>query len=290
MRLVVISGRSGSGKSAALHVLEDQGFYCIDNLPIGLLPELARQAEADEKLTRVAVSIDARNLSEKGQPIDQLLFGLPHEQYQLDVVYLDASDSVLLQRFSATRRKHPLTNATLSLAEAIEQEKALLDPIANMADLTLDTTHMSVHDLRSLIRLRVADKTSGDMSILFESFGFKHGIPIDADYVFDVRHLPNPYWDERLRHLTGLDSDIRHFLSDHAVVHDMRNDLQQLLERWLPQFIEANRSYMTIAIGCTGGQHRSVFMAEELTAIFRQQHPNVQVRHRELARQSESGH
>lgn len=290
MRLVVISGRSGSGKSAALHVLEDQGFYCIDNLPIGLLPELARQAEADEKLTRVAVSIDARNLSQTGEPIDQLLFDLPHEQYQLDVVYLDATDSVLLQRFSATRRKHPLTSSTLSLAEAIEQERTLLDPIANMADLSLDTTHMSVHDLRSLIRLRVADKESAEMSILFESFGFKHGIPIDADYVFDVRHLPNPYWDERLRHLTGLDTDIRHFLGGHSVVADMRQDLESFLERWLPQFIEANRSYMTIAIGCTGGQHRSVFMAEELAALFRKKHPNVQVRHRELARKSESGH
>ena len=290
MRLVVISGRSGSGKSAALHVLEDQGFYCIDNLPIGLLPALARQAEADEKLTRVAVSIDARNLSPAGEPIDQLLFELPHDQYQLDVVYLDASDSVLLQRFSATRRKHPLTSATLSLAEAIEREKSLLEPVANMADLTLDTTHMSVHDLRSLIRLRVADKQNGDMSILFESFGFKHGIPTDADYVFDVRHLPNPYWDERLRPMTGLDADIRHFLNGYDVVNAMKQDISSFLERWMPKFIEANRSYMTIAIGCTGGQHRSVFMSEELAALFRTHYPNVQVRHRELARQSESGH
>lgn len=284
MRLVVISGRSGSGKSSALHVLEDLGFYCIDNLPIGLLPSLAEQAQADEKLTRVAVSIDVRNLSATGAPIDEVLFALPHDQYQLDVVYLDASENVLLQRFSATRRKHPLTTVDISLGEAIEREKSLLDPIANMADLTLDTTHMSVHELRSLIRMRVADKKFGDMSIQFESFGFKHGIPIDADYVFDVRHLPNPYWDVSLREFTGLDTEVQLFLNSHDVVAEMRKSISDFLGQWMSRFIEANRSYMTIAIGCTGGQHRSVYMSEQLAAEFRMKYPNVQVRHRELAR------
>ena len=284
MRLVVISGRSGSGKSSALHVLEDLGFYCIDNLPIGLLPALAEQAQADEKLTRVAVSIDVRNLSDTGAPINEVLTALPHDQYQLDVVYLDASENVLLQRFSATRRKHPLTNTNVSLGEAIEREKTLLDPIANMADLTLDTTHMSVHELRSLIRMRVADKKFGEMSTQFESFGFKHGIPIDADYVFDVRHLPNPYWDESLRKFTGLDTEVQLFLNSYDVVGEMRKSVSDFLNQWMDRFIEANRSYMTIAIGCTGGQHRSVYLSEQLATEFRMKYSNVQVRHRELAR------
>ncbi|GAA6144583.1 MAG: RNase adapter RapZ [Thalassolituus sp.] len=284
MRLVVISGRSGSGKSSALHVLEDLGFYCIDNLPIGLLPALASQADANEKLTRVAVSIDARNLSATEESIEKLLIDLPNDHYQLDVVYLDASENVLLQRFSATRRKHPLTTDQLSLAEAIDQEKALLDPLANMADLTLDTTHMSVHELRSMIRLRVADRPNGEMSILFESFGFKHGIPTDADYVFDVRHLPNPYWNENLRAFTGLDSEVQLFLNSHDVVAEMRKSISDFLSQWTDRLIAANRSYMTIAIGCTGGQHRSVYLAEQLATEYRMKYPNVQVRHRELAR------
>jgi len=284
MRLVVISGRSGSGKSSALHVLEDLGFYCIDNLPIGLLPALASQAEANDRLTRIAVSIDARNLSATEESIEKLLLDLPNEQYQLDVVYLDASENVLLQRFSATRRKHPLTTDKLSLAEAIEREKSLLDPLANMADLSLDTTYMSVHELRSLIRLRVADRPNGEMSILFESFGFKHGIPTDADYVFDVRHLPNPYWNEELRELTGLDSEVQLFLNSYDVVAEMRKSISDFLARWTDRLIDANRSYMTIAIGCTGGQHRSVYLAEQLATEYRMKYPNVQVRHRELSR------
>jgi len=284
MRLVVISGRSGSGKSSALHVLEDLGFYCIDNLPIGLLPALASQAEANDRLTRIAVSIDARNLSATEESIEKLLLDLPNEQYQLDVVYLDASENVLLQRFSATRRKHPLTTDKLSLAEAIEREKSLLDPLANMADLSLDTTYMSVHELRSLISLRVADRPNGEMSILFESFGFKHGIPTDADYVFDVRHLPNPYWNEELRELTGLDSEVQLFLNSYDVVAEMRKSISDFLARWTDRLIDANRSYMTIAIGCTGGQHRSVYLAEQLATEYRMKYPNVQVRHRELSR------
>jgi UPF0042 nucleotide-binding protein len=267
-----------------LHVLEDLGFYCIDNLPIGLLPALASQADANEKLTRVAVSIDARNLSATEESIEKLLIDLPNDHYQLDVVYLDASENVLLQRFSATRRKHPLTTDQLSLAEAIDQEKALLDPLANMADLTLDTTHMSVHELRSMIRLRVADRPNGEMSILFESFGFKHGIPTDADYVFDVRHLPNPYWNESLRAFTGLDSEVQLFLNSHDVVAEMRKSISDFLSQWTDRLIAANRSYMTIAIGCTGGQHRSVYLAEQLATEYRMKYPNVQVRHRELAR------
>ncbi len=282
MRLVVISGRSGSGKSSALHVLEDLGFYCIDNLPVALLPALARQTESEEKLAKVAVSVDARNLPHAFDNIHDVLHQLPSEEYQLDVVYLDASEKVLLQRFSSTRRKHPLTSKSTSLAEAIDKERLLLEPIANLADLTLDTTSMSVHELRSLIKLRVADKTSTDIAILFESFGFKHGIPIDADYVFDVRNLPNPYWDPALRAFTGRDPAIIDFLAREPQVGQMQQDISGFIQRWLPAFVDANRSYMTIAIGCTGGQHRSVYLAEQLKAEFCHHYSNVQVRHREL--------
>ncbi|MEN9465955.1 MAG: hypothetical protein RL217_2136 [Pseudomonadota bacterium] len=282
MRLVIISGRSGSGKSSALHVLEDLGFYCIDNLPIGLLPALVQETEHEEKLSRVAVSIDARNLPHAFEQIHDVLHQLPSEEYQLDIVYLDASPEVLIQRFSATRRKHPLTTGNLSLAEAIEQEKQLLQPMADLADLKLDTTQMSVHELRSQIKLRVAEKKGADIAILFHSFGFKHGVPVDADFVFDVRSLPNPYWDPALRQYTGLQQPIIDFLKNEPPVKAMQGDISGFLRRWIPSFIEANRSYLTIAIGCTGGQHRSVFLAEALAAEFRSQYPEVQVRHREL--------
>ena len=285
MRLVVISGRSGSGKSSALHVLEDQGFYCIDNLPISMLPALVAQTGSEEKLSRVAVSIDARNLRHAFDHIDEILHQLPNDEYQLDVVYLDASEEVLMQRFSSTRRKHPLTSDTLSLAEAIDQEKDLLEPIANLADLTLDTTSMSVHELRSLIKMRVAGKTSNDIAILFESFGFKHGIPIDADYVFDVRNLPNPYWDPGLRSYNGLQQPVIDFLGHEPQVAQMQEDIAHFMQRWLPAFIEANRSYMTVAIGCTGGQHRSVYLAERLKEEVASRYANVQIRHRELSSQ-----
>jgi len=283
MRLVVISGRSGSGKSSALHVLEDLGFYCIDNLPIGLLDDLVRETHEEERLKKVAVSVDARNLVHTFDQIQSILHSLPTEEYQLEVVYLDAGDDVLLQRFSATRRKHPLTSDSLSLPEAIEKERELLEPIANIADLTLDTTSMSVHELRSLIKKRVAEKQGDDIAILFKSFGFKYGIPKDADYVFDVRNLPNPYWDPALRQYTGQDSEIQQFLSSKEEVRRMKDDIARFVSNWLPAFIDANRSYMTIAIGCTGGQHRSVYIAEQLTGQFRDQFANVQVRHRELA-------
>lgn len=282
MRLVIISGRSGSGKSSALHVLEDLGFYCIDNLPIALLPALMAETEGEERLSRVAVSIDARNLPHAFSHINEVLHQFQHEEFQLDVVYLDAVDEVLLQRFSATRRKHPLTSPDVPLSEALRREKELLSPIADIADLALDTTNMSVHELRSQIKLRVAGKAGSDIAILFESFGFKHGVPIDADYVFDVRNLPNPYWDPALRIYTGRDAGIIAFLEKEPSVVAMREDISRFVERWLPSFIDANRSYLTIAIGCTGGQHRSVYMAETLAARFKAQYENVQIRHREL--------
>jgi UPF0042 nucleotide-binding protein len=291
MRLIIISGRSGSGKSAALNVLEDQGFYCIDNLPLGLLPALTEQAQeqahqtlavGEVSLQRLAVSIDARNASQDMSQFPSIQNSIEKGPFKPEVLYLDANKETLMQRFSSTRRKHPLTNSETSLAEAIAYEEELLHPISDLADLSLDTTHLSVHELRSLIKLRISNKQSADMALLFQSFGFKHGIPIDADLVFDVRNLPNPYWDPNLRQFTGRDPQIIRFLEKEPLVQDMLADIQNYLKKWLPSFEQANRSYMTVAIGCTGGHHRSVFISEALIRLFSAQFENVQVRHREL--------
>lgn len=284
MRLVVISGRSGSGKSSALQALEDLDFYCINNLPVELLPSLSMVPRASIRSNNIAVSVDVRNLPEETELLTHVLTSLPEQFDQVDIVFLDASEDSLLQRFSSTRRKHPLSNNAISLAEAITLETELLEPVANLADLTLDTTHMSVHELRSLIKLRVAERQTPGMAVLFQSFGFKHGIPTDADYVFDVRNLPNPYWDHSLRSFSGQDQAVVDFLESNESVHRMFGDISQFLEHWLVEFSNNNRSYLTIAVGCTGGQHRSVYLAERLTAHFQQQFENVQVRHRELTR------
>lgn len=291
MRLIIISGRSGSGKSAALNVLEDQGFYCIDNLPLGLLSTLIDQAKQqthtpitgnEVSLQRIAVSIDARNAVQNMGEFPAILKVIKEGPFSAEILFLDANKDTLMQRFSSTRRKHPLTNNDTSLDEALESEQGLLHYISDLADLHLDTTHLSVHELRSLIKLRISNKQSDDMALLFQSFGFKHGIPIDADLVFDVRNLPNPYWDPSLRLFTGKDSEIIAFLEKEPLVQEMLNDIQTYLTKWLPSFEQANRSYMTVAIGCTGGHHRSVFISEALTRLFSEQFGNVQVRHREL--------
>lgn len=291
MRLVIISGRSGSGKSAALNALEDQGFYCIDNLPLGLLLALTEQAEqqkyktnskSDAPLQKIAVSIDARNVSQDIGEFPKILSGIEKSRFVTEILFLDASKETLMQRFSSTRRKHPLTNNDTSLAEAIEYEGELLHPISDLADLNLDTSRLSVHKLASLIKQRIVTKESKEMALLFQSFGFKHGIPIDADLVFDVRNLPNPYWDHSLRQFTGKDPQIIEFLQQENLVQEMLTDIENYLIKWLPSFEQASRSYMTIAIGCTGGHHRSVFISEALTKLFSLKFVNVQIRHREL--------
>lgn len=285
MKLVIVSGRSGSGKSTALHVLEDLGFYCIDNLPVGLLLELGKQAfnGNDQRLENIAVSVDARNLQQGIENFPAFYEALQHESVQIDIIYLDAQSDTLLKRFHATRRKHPLSNSKRSLTEAIESEKTLLIPLANKADLIIDTTNLSLYELRDLIKVRVSGRKSQELALLFESFGFKHGVPNDADYVFDVRCLPNPYWDTKLRGFTGLDQPIKDFLRQQADTLAMKDDITAYLEKWLPHFQNSNRSYMTVAIGCTGGQHRSVFICEELGQHFKKSFSNVQIRHKELS-------
>ncbi len=282
MQLIIISGRSGSGKSTALHKLEDEGYYCIDNLPVTLLSdlveELSRSPQAEHQ--RVAVCIDARNAQRDLQRFDSY-YAQIRDRADVTIVYLDANSSVLIKRFSETRRRHPLSSKQVALAEAIERERSLLEPILFNAQLNIDTSGMTLHDLRAAIKERVSGRGSG-LCLQLQSFGFKLGIPIDADMVFDLRMLPNPHWDEALRPLTGSDQAVKNFLDAEPEVEEMFQDILQHLQRWLPRIERSNRSYLTVGLGCTGGQHRSVYMAERLGAALGAQYDNIQVRHREL--------
>ena len=292
MRLIIVRGRSGSGKSTALNVLEDNDFYCIDNLPAMLLPELAERSLLVAELVhpQIAVSIDARNAPNQLERFPELLAGLRERHIVCDVLYLDADDETLLKRFSETRRRHPLTNDSRSLAEAIRDEKVLLAPITDLADLTINTSHLNLYQLRDSIKLRLLDKPEPGTAFLIESFGFKRGVPVDADVVFDIRCLPNPYWKPDLRAYCGLDQPIIDYLNEQTDVEEMYADIYAYLAKWLPRFAASNRAYVTIAIGCTGGQHRSVYMAQRLGEALRQKLSNVQIRHRDAVRINENPH
>lgn len=281
MKLVIVSGLAGAGKTIALHSLEDMGVYCVDNLPVGLLPAFADQATAFEALYEsVAVGIDARTAALHDMPT--LLQKLEKMSIHYEVLFLEADDAILIKRFSETRRRHPLTSTQIPLVEAIQLERKLLEPLANRANIRIDTSYTHIHQLRDMIRLRVGLNASKQLSLLFQSFGFKYGLPSDADFVFDVRCLPNPHWQTELRPLTGRDDTVINFLTAQPKVQQMYEQLVNFIEVWLPQFEHDNRSYLTIAIGCTGGQHRSVYLAEQLGAHFNQKRNNVLVRHREL--------
>lgn len=286
MRMVVISGHSGSGKSTALHVLEDAGFTCIDNLPASLLPQLLDHIESltgsQASEARFAVSIDARNTWQDLKQFPGIIKQSRERTVQCEVIFLDASNTVLIQRFSETRRKHPLSDRATDLQDAIQIERTLLEPIADMADLVIDTSNLNLHELRDLVKTRVVGNEGGGMSLLFESFGFKHGVPVDAETVYDVRCLPNPYWKTHLRPFTGLDREIEEFLEDEPLVREMIDDICGFLNRWLPRYAANNRSYITVAVGCTGGQHRSVYICNKLFQYFSDKYDNVLVRHREL--------
>ncbi|MBG6286738.1 MULTISPECIES: RNase adapter RapZ [Pseudomonas] len=285
MRLIIVSGRSGSGKSTALNVLEDNGFYCIDNLPASLLPDLAQRALLHTELLhpQVAVSIDARNLPSQLQRFPELLQEARDKHIQCDVLYLDADDETLLKRFSETRRRHPLTTDSRSLAEAIADETHLLAPIADLADLKLNTTNLNLYQLRDVLKLRLLNKPELGTAFLVESFGFKRGMPVDADLVFDVRCLPNPYWKPELREHTGLEVEVQEYLAAQPDVEEMYQDILAYLNKWLPRFAASNRAYVTIAIGCTGGQHRSTYIAERIGQALKETLTNVQIRHRDLS-------
>jgi len=280
MQLTIISGRSGSGKSTVLHILEDRGYNCIDNLPASLLPSLARRISSDESGNpNVAVSIDARNSSADLEQVPKIVGEL---NLATEIIFLDAHSQVLLKRFSESRRKHPLTTGSIGLKEAIDNESDLLEAISAMASLSIDTSSMSLHQLRDVIKDRLIDKSQTGLALLFQSFGYKNGLPEDADIVYDVRCLPNPYWDTSLRALTGLDDAVINYLDAQDEVQQMYGDIEQYLQKWLPSFERNNRSYITVGLGCTGGQHRSVYLCEKLGKHFAANNKNVQIRHREL--------
>jgi UPF0042 nucleotide-binding protein len=284
MKLVIVSGLSGSGKSVALHTLEDLGFYSIDNLPLFLLKDLTQGLgpERDQAFQRTAVGIDARTESADLADLTGVLQAARQRGIDTQVVFLDAHTDALIRRFSETRRRHPLSRDDRPLSDAIKLERRLLEPVQKAADLRIDTTLTNVHELRELVRAGIGGSPAPKASILLQSFGFKHGVPQDVDFVFDVRCLPNPHWQEELRHLTGLDKPVIEYLEASADAPTMREDIAGYFDRWVPVFETDGRSYLTIAIGCTGGHHRSVYMVEALRTHFESAGYKVMVRHREL--------
>jgi UPF0042 nucleotide-binding protein len=288
MRLVIVSGLSGSGKSVALAMLEDLDYYCVDNIPAGLLPGFIAYTVRTSELAyrRTAVGVDARNRPEDLADVPRLVAELRRSGIGCEVLFLRAENDTLLERFSETRRRHPLSRSGIGLQEALELEQRLLAPVANAADLTIDTSRLSVHELRELIRQRVVERRPGGPSLLFQSFAYRHGVPDDADFVFDARALPNPYWEAALRELSGRDEAVARFMDEHADAAQFLADVTAFLERWLPSLVRSNRSYLTVAVGCTGGQHRSVYLAERLAAHFDGRFGHSLIRHRDLASRS----
>ncbi len=282
MRLIIVSGLSGSGKSVALATLEDSGFYCIDNLPVDLLDAFGEHIAASGEEADYAVGIDARNQPTSLGRFPGILDAIAAHGLDTEIVFLDADDTTLLKRFSETRRRHPLSGPDVPLNEAIKGERARLVPLHERADLTVDTSQTTLHELRQIIRSRLAESRT-HLSVQLESFGYKHGTPTDGDFVFDSRCLPNPHWQPDLRPLTGLDTAVADFLADSPLVGRYLKQIQGFMDDWLPVFEAENRSYLTVAIGCTGGQHRSVYLIEALAAHLREHAIAVTVRHRELS-------
>lgn len=281
MRLVVISGQSGAGKSVALRALEDIGYYCVDNLPVDLLKSFVKSVRGGKQ--NVAVSIDIRNLPKDPSSVSTLIERLKKDS-STNILFLDATQDALLKRYSETRRLHPLSRheSKLSLAQAIELEKDILSPIKESADLVIDSSQQSLHDLSENVRMYVEGRQRQNLVMVFQSFGFKYGLPQDADYVFDVRFLPNPHWQPELRPFTGLDSPVKTYLECHIEVIKLRVQIQRFIEQWLPLLEKNNRSYLTVAIGCTGGKHRSVYLTQQIGEYFTALGHQVQIRHTSL--------
>ncbi len=284
MSMVIISGLSGSGKSVALHALEDLDFYCIDNLPVGMLTSLADEIHEQHlsRISNVATCIDARNRPDQLARFPGILGELRTSGIACKILFLQADDGTLLKRFSETRRKHPLSDNETLLADAITLERELLEPIMDNADLFIDTSRTNVHELRKLVMDSIGYRDATGFSLLLRSFGYKHGLPTDVDFVFDARCLPNPYWEPDLRSQTGLDEDVIDYLERQAVVNDYYNQLEEFLGNWIPMFKADNRSYLSIAIGCTGGQHRSVYLVDRLAKQIDKVYGDIVTRHREL--------
>jgi len=287
MQLILISGRSGSGKSAALNALEDAGFCCIDNLPARFLPELISKQQGASDIKGFAVSIDVRTPSTDLKMIPDLLKSMNSDVSHWRILFLDASTEILVKRFNETRRKHPLTDESTTLAEALSKESELLKEISEVSDLTINTDQITHYDLQNLLRKQLGIDAGGDQQLVIQSFGYKYGVPTSADYVFDVRCLPNPHWIPELRIHTGKDKEVIYYLGQQDEVQAMQNSISDFLDQWLKEIFANNRSYITVAIGCTGGKHRSVYLAERLYEHFSAVFSNVQVRHRELTAQSQ---
>ena len=282
MEIIIISGRSGAGKSVALRALEDMGYYCVDNLPLDLLPQLADILAKTQ--SAVAISLDIRNLPDSTHSLNQILNDI-QQQYATKIIFLDSDRSTLIRRYSDSRRLHPLSSKDLSLEAAIDAEYQQLELLVQHANLIIDTTHISTHTLAERLREFLRGNTDKELKIIVESFGFKYGIPLDADYVFDVRFLPNPHWDPALRPMTGLDAPVADFLNSHTAVNEFIYLTRNYIETWLPMLEKNNRSYLTIAIGCTGGKHRSVYIAQQIGEYFQAKGKNVQIQHKSLERQ-----
>jgi UPF0042 nucleotide-binding protein len=281
-QLIIVSGLSGSGKSVALRTLEDLGYYCVDNLPAALMPAFVQAISREPNVQRrLAVGVDVRNRAENLTRLPEILAELARADIRYYLVFLDTRDDVLIKRYSETRRRHPLSGDGLGLADAIVEERRLLKPMLAIADRIIDTSTLNVHQLRRLIITEMG-LTAGTMTLLFESFAYRRGVPTDADFVFDARCLPNPHWDAKLRPLSGKDVPVREWLDAKPDVMQFAGDLRQFLETWLPRFELDGRSYVTICIGCTGGRHRSVYLAEQLADHFRQRHAQVLTYHREM--------
>lgn len=283
--LIIISGMSGSGKTIALRTMEDLDFYCVDNLPIDMLSQLVQHISNNEKdYSRVSVGIDIRNSESALKDLPNIIKGIDRAVIDVKMIFLNSNDKTLLKRYSETRRAHPLSSKkhNYSLSQAIKQERVLLEPLASSSNLLIDTSETTAPQLRDKIWRHVSQNTDGNLSLLLQSFAFKRGVPFDADFVFDARCLPNPFWQKDLREYCGKDKPIQHFLDSKDIVIEFYNDIFTLINKWIPSFEEHDRSYLTIAIGCTGGKHRSVYLAEKLFYQLKKKHNNILVQHREL--------
>ncbi len=283
MQMIIVSGLSGAGKSVALHTLEDEGFFCVDNLPISMLVDLARKMSADtESYDRVAVGIDARGEVDLLDQFESVVTQVRSLGVETQLIFLDAQGETLITRFSETRRKHPLSRHGAPLEAAISTERILLGRLEQIADVGIDTTNLNLHQLREVIRSRVIGLNRQPMNIMLQSFGFKHGQPHGTDFIFDVRCLPNPYWSANLRPMTGRDSPVAAFLEQHNRVELMVDHISHFFLEWAPIFEAENRSYLTVSIGCTGGRHRSVYVVEAVNKRVNTKVDNITVKHREI--------
>ena len=282
MQIVLISGLSGAGKSIALETFEDEGFFCVDNLPLSFVLSFIEKFSEESSHKRLAIVVDARGFPDDLSEAKEVFASLNELPEHIDFVFLDATSEAIVQRYRDTRRRHPFYQAHLSLLDTIEHERSLLQPLKAYMDLHIDTSCLSVHDLRAFIKKQLLNKhDQHQLSIQVESFGFKHGTPLNADFIFDARCLTNPHWEPMLRPKTGRDIEVSDYLAGHEDVQAYLKDLEDFFYTWLPRFEQGTRAYLTIAIGCTGGQHRSVYLVEQLAKVIAKRYPLI-VKHREL--------